>query len=55
MLASMDTTACEIQPCTEPVHTGYPTIDNGRWVPVCRPHLDELAVDWKLRATALSR
>ncbi len=44
-----------IQPRTEPVHTGYPTFDSSRWVPVRRPHLDELAVDWQLRATALSR
>lgn len=48
-------TTCQLSPCPEKATELFHLSDERPWAPLCRPHLREVAQDWRARVRLLSR
>lgn len=44
------TATCKLQPCPNDATELFHLSNDRPWAPLCRPHLNEVASDWRARA-----
>lgn len=49
------TATCKLQPCSNNATELFHLSNDRPWAPLCRPHLDEVASDWRARASLHDR